>query len=139
MLFLNKIICSCITNVRVLKLHRIFVKIANEIGITSALQKKSVKIKLNIFSVFLIQNQCRFYTKVKFIIYSLNNSSFAHKFFKICGEMLTFFELHLFSKWQRWMVCNKNGWNNYHDCDSVETWKPVMILATGATYSSINI
>ena len=76
----------------VLKLHRIFVKIANEIGITSTLQKKSVKAKLNVVSVLLIQNQCRFYTTFEFIIYSLYNSSFAHKFFKICGKMLTFFE-----------------------------------------------
>ena len=29
--------------------------------------------------------------------------------------------------------------DNYHDCDSVETWKPVMIFGTGATYSSINM
>ena len=92
MLFLNKIICSCITNVRVLKLHTIFVKIANEIGITSTLQKKYVKTKLNLFLVVLPQNQCRFYTTIEFIFYSLNNSSFAHKFFKICGEMLTVFE-----------------------------------------------
>ena len=91
MLFLNKCICCCFANVRVLKLHRIFVKIANEIGFTSTLQKKSVKTKLNIFSVLLIQNQCRFYTTVEFIIHSLNNSSYAHKFFKIRGKMLTFF------------------------------------------------
>ena len=31
------------------------------------------------------------------------------------------------------------NWDNYHDCDSVETWKPVMIFGTGATYSSINM
>ena len=75
-----------------MKVHRIFVKIANEIGITSTLQKKSVKAKLNVVSVLLIQNQCRFYTTVEFIIHSLNISSFAHKFFKIGCKILTFFE-----------------------------------------------
>ena len=56
------------------------------------MQKKYVKTKLNIFSVLLIKNQCKFYTTVELIIYSLNNSGFAHKFFKICSKMLTFFE-----------------------------------------------
>ena len=45
---LNKSICSFITNVRVLKLHKIFVKIANKIGITSAL-KKICKDKIEYF------------------------------------------------------------------------------------------
>ena len=130
MLFLNKSICSCITYVSVLKLHRIFVKIANEIGITSTLQKKSVRTKLNIFSVLLTQNQCRFYTGVEFIIYSLNNSSFAHKFFKICGKMLTFFEdkflliqqIKRCPLWRKY-VQKQNNFFVVFRCKSCQDWK----------------